>query len=120
VVVEVGEVLEVGIAEEGVEVLVGEGERHGVEDVLPGEDAAPGGALGADAGDVGPDDVRAPVAQQLRQEARAAPGLEETLAGFDPTRDHAQAVEVDLALGQLGPVAAPPLPPPPTPPPPPT
>ena len=67
-------------------------------------DTAPGGALRADAGDVGADDVRAAVAQQLRQEARAAPGLEDALAGLDAARDHAQAVEVDLALRQLGPV----------------
>src|SRR5262249_40310276 len=45
VVVEVEEVLEVRVADDGVEVLVGEGERHGVEVDLPGEDAAPGGAL---------------------------------------------------------------------------
>jgi hypothetical protein len=74
-------VLEVRVADDGVEVLVGEGQRHGVEVDLPGEDAAPGGALRADAGDVGPDDLRAAVAQELRQEARPAPGLEQTLAG---------------------------------------
>src|SRR5262249_57930870 len=103
------------------EELARKGGGDGVEVVLPGKEDAPGGALGADAGDVGPDDVRATVAQQLRQEPRATPGLEETLAGFDPARDHAQAVEVDLALGQLGPVAGrvwcpgPPPSPPPTP-----
>jgi hypothetical protein len=104
VVLEVEEVLQVRVADDGVERLVVERQPHRVQvHVVRGETAARR-ALGAEARDVGAGDVGAAVLQELREEAGAAPRLEHPVPWLDARDDHAQPVEVDLALGQLAPV----------------
>jgi hypothetical protein len=100
----VEEVLEIRVADHGVEALVRERELRRVQIDVMGLDAAPRGALGADPRDVGADHVRALVLQELREEAGTAAGLEDALARLHARDDHLEALVVDLALGEVGPM----------------
>ena len=102
--VEVEEVLEVRVADHGVEVLVGKREAHRVEVHVVRLDAARRGAPRPGVRHVGADDAGPAVLQQLGEEAGAAAGLEHQGAGLDALDDHREPVPVDVALRQLGPV----------------